>query len=189
VAMKRIFPLIIVLITLSLLGIIVLQVSWFRDMTLLRKVQLRKNAEEATTEAAIELGKHASSAPFFKIPRKQNLSLLPNDYAIGYGRPLLSQHFSAFEIKEKIRKAFNSKGLEDVHFEFGVTSNSSAYTLELQTDNFFKEADDTMHNRSIIVPILPPDNENILQPREPFEHLIVIIPNFKIQVLESMMWV
>lgn len=51
------------LITLSLLGIIVLQVSWFRDMTLLRKVQLRKGAEEATTEAAIELGKHASSAP------------------------------------------------------------------------------------------------------------------------------
>ncbi|GEO10325.1 sensor histidine kinase [Segetibacter aerophilus] len=187
--MKRIFPVIIVLITLSLLGIIVLQVSWFRDMTLLRKVQLRKGAEEATTEAAIELGKHASSAPFFKIPRKQNLSLLPNDYAIGYGRPLLSQHFSVFEIKEKIQKAFNSKGLEDVHFEFGVTSNSSAYTLELQTDNFFKEADDTVHNRSIIVPILPPDNEDILQPREPFEHLIVIIPNFKIQVLESMMWV
>ncbi|MCW3079672.1 MAG: two-component sensor histidine kinase [Segetibacter sp.] len=177
------------LITLSLLGIIVLQVSWFRDMTLLRKVQLRKGAEEATTEAAIELGKHASSAPFFKIPRKQNLSLLPNDYAIGYGRPLLSQHFSVFEIKEKIQKAFNSKGLEDVNFEFGVTSNSSAYTLELQTDNFFKEANDTVHNRSIIVPILPADNENILQPREPFEHLIVIIPNFKIQVLESMMWV
>ncbi|MDQ6813135.1 MAG: sensor histidine kinase, partial [Bacteroidota bacterium] len=83
--MKRIFPVIIVLITLSLLGIIVLQVSWFRDMTVLRQGQLRQRAEEATTEVAIELGKHASSAPFFKIPRKQKISLLPDDYAIGYG--------------------------------------------------------------------------------------------------------
>ncbi|HSU49514.1 MAG TPA: HAMP domain-containing sensor histidine kinase [Segetibacter sp.] len=186
--MKRVFPVIIVLITLSLLGIIVLQISWFRDMTVLRQGQLRQRAEEATTDVAVELGKHASSAPFFKIPRKQNLSLLPNDYAIGYGRPLLSQHFSIFEIKEKIQKAFNDKGLEDVHFEFGVTSNATAYSLEYQTENFLKEAEDTAHNKSIFVPILPPDNDNILQVREPFEHLIVIIPNFKIQVLESMLW-
>jgi two-component system phosphate regulon sensor histidine kinase PhoR len=186
--MKRIFPVIIVLITLSLLGIIVLQVSWFRDMTVLRQGQLRQRAEEAAAEVAIELGKHASSAPFFKIPRKQNLSLLPNDYAIGYGRPLLSQHFSLFEIKEKIEKAFRDKEVNDVHFEFGVTSNSTGYTLELQTDKFLKEASDTVHNKSIIVPILPPDNDNILETREPFEHLIVIIPDFKIQVLESMLW-
>ena len=177
------------LITLSLLGIIVLQVSWFKDMTVLRQGQLRQRAEEATTEVAIELGKLASSAPFFKIPRKQNLSLLPNDYAIGYGRPLLSQHFSLFELREKIQKAFNDKDVNDVHFEFGVTSNSTGYTLELQTDNFLKAADDTIHNKSIIVPILPPDTENILETREPFEHLIVIIPNFKIQVLESMLWI
>jgi len=157
-------------------------------MTVLRQGQLRQRAEEATTDVAVELGKHASSAPFFKIPRKQNLSLLPNDYAIGYGRPLLSQHFSIFEIKEKIQKAFNDKGLEDVHFEFGVTSNATAYSLEYQTENFLKEAEDTAHNKSIFVPILPPDNDNILQVREPFEHLIVIIPNFKIQVLESMLW-
>jgi two-component system phosphate regulon sensor histidine kinase PhoR len=186
--MKRIFPVIIVLITLSLLGIIVLQISWFRDMTVLRQGQLRQRAEEATTEVAIELGKHASSGPFFKIPRKQNLSLLPNDYAIGYGRPLLSQHFSIFEIKEKIQKAFHDKGLEDVNFEFGVTSNATAYTLEYQTDRFYTEAADTAHNKSIFVPVLPPDTDNILQVREPFEHLIVIIPNFNTQVLESMLW-
>lgn len=186
--MKRIFPVIIVLITLSLLGIIVLQLSWFRDMTVLRQGQLRQRAEEASTEVAIELSKHASAAPFLKIPRKQNLSLLPNDYAIGYGRPLLSQHFSMFEIKEKIQKAFDDKGLNDVHFEFGVTSNATAYNLELQTDNFLKEADDEVHNKRVMVAIVPPENGSIMEPREPFEHLIVIIPDLKRQVLESMMW-
>ena len=123
--MKRIFPVIIVLITLSLLGIIVLQLSWFRDMTVLRQGQLTQRAEEACTEVSIELSKHASAAPFLKIPRKQNLSLLSDDYAIGYGRPLLSQHFSTFEIKEKIQKAFADRDLKDVHFEFGVTSNAN----------------------------------------------------------------
>lgn len=186
--MKRIFPVIIVLITLSLLGIIVLQVSWFRGMTVLRQGQLLQRAEDAISEVALELGKHASYAPFFKIPRKQNLSLLPNDYAIGYGRPLLSQHFSLFEIREKLQKAFKDKEVTDVDFEFAVSSNSTGYTLELKTDKFLKVAEDTAHNKTIMAAILPPDTENMLELREPFEHLIVIIPKLKLQVLESMLW-
>ncbi len=186
--MKRIFPVIIVLITLSLLGIIVLQLSWFRDMTVLRQGQLAQRAEEASTEVAIELGQHATSAPFLKIPRREKLNLLLENHGIGYGRPLLSQHFSTFEIKEKIQKAFNDKGLKDVHFEFGVTSNADDLNLELQTDNFIKESYDTAHNKSIIVAILPPESENIMEPSKPFEHLIVIIPDLNTQVLGSMLW-
>jgi two-component system phosphate regulon sensor histidine kinase PhoR len=186
--MKRIFPVIIVLITLSLLGIIWVQLSWFRDMTALRQGQLTRRAEEAATDVALELGKHASGAPFLKIPRKQNLSLLPNDYPIGYARPLLSQHFSTFEIKEKLQKAFADKGLEDVHFEFGVTSNANAYNLELRTDDFLQEAEDEVHSKRLIIAIVPPDNGSIMDPREPFEHLIVIIPDLKRQVLASMIW-
>jgi len=186
--MKRIFPVIIVLITLSLLGIIVLQVSWFKDMVVLRQGQLTQRAEEAAAEVALDLGKHASSAPYMKIPRRNNLSLLPDDYGIGYGRPLLSQHFSAFEIKEKIQKAFNEKGLKDVHFEFGLTSNSNAYNVELQTEDFVKEANDEVHNKRLIAAIVPPDNGSVIEPREPFEHLIIIIPDLKTQVWESMIW-
>lgn len=186
--MKRIFPVIILLITLSLLGIIVLQLSWFRDMTALRQGQLLQRAEEASTEVAIELSQHASSAPFLKIPRKRNLNLLSDDYAIGYGRPLLSQHFSTFEMKEKIQKAFNDKGLNDVHFEFAVTSNANAYSFELQTENFAKEAYDEVHNRRLIIAIVPPESGSIMESREPFEHLIVIIPDLRRQVWESMFW-
>jgi len=157
-------------------------------MTALRQGQLTRRAEEAATEVALELGKHASGAPFLKIPRKQNLSLLPNDYPIGYARPLLSQHFSTFEIKEKLQKAFADKGLEDVHFEFGVTSNANAYNLELRTDDFLQEAEDEVHSKRLIVAIVPPDNGSIMDSREPFEHLIIIIPDLKRQVLASMIW-
>ncbi|HEX8279193.1 MAG TPA: sensor histidine kinase, partial [Segetibacter sp.] len=103
--MKRIFPVIIVLITLSLLGLIILQISWFSDMTKLRQAQLSQRAEEAGTEVAFELSRQASSAPYMKIPRKPNLSLLPQDFGIGYGRPTISQHYSDFEINEKLLKA------------------------------------------------------------------------------------
>ncbi len=187
VLMKRIFPVIIVLITLSLLGIIVLQVSWFRDMTALRQEQIKQKAEEATTEVAIELSRHASIAPYMKIPRKPGLSLLPEDYGIGYTRPTISQHYSDFEIKEKLQKSFNQKDLKDVHFEFGVTSNSNAYNLELQSQNFIKEANDEVHNKRVIVPIIP-ESGNELEGLVPFEHLILIIPDLKTQVWESMVW-
>lgn len=175
------------MITLSLLGIIVLQVSWFRDMTKLRQAQLSQRAEEAGSEVALELSKNASSAPYLKIPRKSNLSLFPEDYGIGYGKPLLSQHYSDFEIKEKLQKAFNQRDMKDVHFEFGITSNSNAYNLELQSQNFIKEANDDVHNRTVIVPIIPDgaiDTEGYI----PFEHLILIIPDLKTQVWESMVW-
>lgn len=187
VLMKRIFPVIIVLITLSLLGIIILQVSWFRDMTALRQEQIKQKAEDATAEVALELSSHASSAPFMKIPRKHNLSLLPDDYGIGYSRPTISQHYSDFEIKEKLQKAFQQKDLKDVHFEFGITSNSNAYSLELQSPNFIKEAGDEVHNRKVIAPIIP-ETESDLEGFVPFENLWVVIPDFKNLVWESMIW-
>ncbi|MDB5247442.1 MAG: two-component sensor histidine kinase [Segetibacter sp.] len=185
--MKRIFPVIIVLITLSLLGLIVLQVSWFSDMTKLRQAQLLQKAEEAGTEVAMDLSRQASSAPYMKIPRKQNLSLLPEDFGIGYSRPTISQHYSDFEVNEKLLKAFDEKDIRDIHFEFGITSNSNAYNLEMQTANFVKESDDTIHNRTVIVPIVPETGTN-MEGLVPFEHLILIIPDLKTQVWESMIW-
>ncbi len=184
--MKRIFPVIIVLITLSLLGIIVLQVSWFRDMTALRQEQIKQKAEKATTEVAIELSRNASTAPYMKIPRKPNLSLLPEDYGIGYIRPMISQHYSDFEIKEKLQKAFNDADLKDIHFEFGITSNSNA-TLEIRSQKFIEEANDETHNQKIIVPIIP-GNDNDMESFIPFENLIIIIPDLETQAWESMMW-
>jgi two-component system phosphate regulon sensor histidine kinase PhoR len=185
--MKRIFPVIIVLITLSLLGLIVLQISWFRDMTKLRQAQLWQRAEEAGTQVAVELSRQASSAPYMKIPRKPNLSLMPEDFGIGYSRPTISQHYSDFEINEKLLKAFEQKGLEDVHFEFAITSNSSMHSLEMQSPNFLKEVDDTVYNKRVFVAIVP-ETGSMMEGLVPFEHLVLIIPDLKNQVWKSMVW-
>lgn len=183
--MKKSFPVIIVLITLSLFGIIFLQVSWISDMTILRQQQLVQRSEEAATVVANDLSKSASRAPYMKIPRKQKLSLLGNDYQIPLGKSLLSDHFSPFEIQEKLKQAFEDRLLKDINFEFGITYNSSSYLLELQSPKFLGEVSDTIHNKSIIVALVPPDYTEM---KDPFEHLIVIIPNYNTQVWESMVW-
>ena len=187
--MKRIFPVIIVLITLSLLGIIVLQVSWFRDMTELRQEQLTQKVEDAVFEVGAELSKHASSAPYMKIPRKPNLSLVPEDYGIGYMRPTISQHYSDFEIKEKLQKAFNEKDLKNLHFEFAVTTNAASYNIEIKSENFIKEVNDQVHNQAKAIPIIAESDMNRdLAGLVPFEHLWIVIPNLKAQVWASMVW-
>ncbi len=78
--MKRIFPIIVLLITLSLLGIFILQISWFKNMIILRQEQLASKIEEALYTVTLELSSNASSTPYLKIPRKSNLGLLPDDF-------------------------------------------------------------------------------------------------------------
>jgi two-component system phosphate regulon sensor histidine kinase PhoR len=185
--MKKIFPLIILLITLSLLGIIVLQVSWFRDMIILRQQQLLSKTDEAMEEVATALGKQASSAPFLKIPRKPSLSLLPEDHNISFERSTISQHFSEFEIREKLQKAFNQRHLNDVQFEFAIASNSNLYNIEMQSKNYLKEVQDEVHNKVRIFPITP-DSGSLLEGLVPYEHLIVIVPDFRTQVWQSLVW-
>lgn len=185
--MKRIFPVIIVLITLSLVSIIIVQVNWFKAMTTIRRDQLSAKAEQAVTEVALDLSKQASSAPYLRIPRKPSLSLGSDDMGFGLARPTISQHYTSFEINEKLKKAFDAKELKDVDFEFGITSNSNLYNVEVSSNNFAKEVQDETTSKRIIIPLTPDPGSN-LEGLVPYEHLIVVIPNLRIQVWESMVW-
>lgn len=185
--MKRIFPIIVILISLSLLGIIMLQVSWFKDMIELRQGQLLSRVEEAGYEVAEELSAHASTAPTFKLPRNPQLNLLPEDYSLGLQRPTLAQHYSFYEINEKLQHKFIKKGITNVQFEFAITSYSNLNNIEMQSQNFLKESEDTLHNKTRIFAINP-DQEQQFDAIIPFEHLILIVPDFKTQVWESLLW-
>ena len=185
--MKRIFPLIIGLITLSLVGIILLQVSWFQQMTKLRYQQLLESTEKAAFEVAIDLGRNASFAPFMKIPRKSTLSLLPDDYGISLRRPTISQHYSSFEIREKLTKEFNKRNIQSFKFEFAISNNASDYNIELQSEGYERALADTDHMKRYILPLLPEEaasQEGVV----PLENLILIIPAIKVQVWQSMIW-
>lgn len=147
---------------------------------------MQARVEEAATVVANELSSTASSAPYFKIPRKPNISLLPEDATYGM-MPTLSQHYSEFEIREKLEKVFEEKNLKDVQFEFAITANSNMYNIELQSKDFLKESADTVHNKIKIIGILPETGSD-MEGLVPYEHLILIVPDFKTQVWESIIW-
>ena len=90
--MKRIFPIIVLLITLSLLGIIMLQYSWFKQMIGLRQGELISKVEQAGFDVANELSIQASTAPKLKSPSKPGLKLLTHHSTFGIGRPTIAQN-------------------------------------------------------------------------------------------------
>ena len=156
-------------------------------MIILRQEQLLSKVEEAVYKVTLDLSANVSSTPYMKIPRKPNLNLLPDDFNYSLGRPTIAQHFSEFEIREKLQNAVREKGLKNVNFEFAIYSNSNFYKLEMQSANYIKEAEDTVHNKTIIQPIIP-ETGSQMEGLVPFEHLVIIVPDFKTQVWGSLTW-
>ncbi|HEX8334548.1 MAG TPA: HAMP domain-containing sensor histidine kinase [Segetibacter sp.] len=185
--MKRIFPIIVLLITLSLLGIIMLQYSWFKQMIELRQAALETKVEEVVFDISMELSMKASSAPTLKVPLNPKLKLLTDDFTFGIGRPTIAQNYSYFEINEKIQKAFEGKGLKKVEYEFAITSNSNLYNIEMQSKDFLKESEDTINNKRKIG-VINPESGSEMEGLVPFEHLIVVVPDFKVQVWGTLRW-
>jgi two-component system phosphate regulon sensor histidine kinase PhoR len=183
--MKKIFPLIIVLISLSLLGIIGLQVSWLSNLLLVRQEQFLYKVDKAALSVVQELSRNMQGNMLPQ--RSQPLRLLPEDLTFSIQPPSLTIRFSRYEIEQKLKEAFEKEGLHDLRFEFAITSNSDDFVIEMQSKNFLQESLDTIHNRREIIPILPDTNTGI-EGIIANEHLFIIIPDFKTQVWKSLTW-
>ena len=71
--MKKIFPIIIGLISLSLVGIIVIQVLWLKNMVLLRQEQMRHRIQDGVTLAGNTLVQHKSNYNY-NVDHRYNLA-------------------------------------------------------------------------------------------------------------------
>jgi two-component system phosphate regulon sensor histidine kinase PhoR len=181
---KKIFPIIIGLITLSLIGIIVIQLLWLKNMVLLRKEQIRHKITDATIAVGKDLEQR--NANYFTHKNTDLGTLSPNDF-LNYLRPnTIGQKYTASEIDSMIQLSFKSADLEDVKFEFGLAKLSAGVSVfERQSQNFFEEYADTVNNFSWNYYLSPPsgtEGENISDN----ELLIVVVPNYKHIVYESL---
>ena len=187
--MKKVFPLIIVLISLSLVGIFILQINWFKNQVVIQEERFLDKVDKAGTSVAEDLGHQAYNGPGFRLNRKQSLPLFPNDITLSLGMlPTISERFTADEINIKLSKAFQKEGMDDLRFEFAITSNSNDFELEMQSKNFQTESLDTNHFRRRIIPIIPESGSNV-DGLLAYEHIFIIIPDFKGQVWQSLMGV
>jgi len=173
--MKKILPVIVVLITLSLLGIIALQVSWFKNLVIVQEEKLLFKVEQAGTMVAADLSKYASTSIGKKSFTDPYNSTAPSHLT-------LSQLYTASEIQEKLIKAFESYGLKKVHFEFALVANGVA---ELQSAHFYDEYLDTANNKGKSIPILTGSDIDGLIPSESLEILVL---DFQTELYQSLTW-
>jgi two-component system phosphate regulon sensor histidine kinase PhoR len=185
--MKKVFPVIIVLISLSLIGIIVIQVNWFKNQLVIQQERFIDKVDKAGFNVSEELSKQASSN-FFNFNKRPGLQTFPENLSFNIIRPsTISDRYTTAEIKERLKKAFDKEGLNNVHFEFAVTSNANSFELELQSEHFQQESLDTTRFRTRVIPIIP-ENATDLESVMPYEHLFILIPDFKLQVWHSLGW-
>ena len=157
--MKRIFTVITVLITISLLGIIFIQVSWLKNMILLKQEQIKGKVERAVIMVGEELAQYKGNY----LSNKLNLSgtIFADDFAMDLLRPVtIGKRLTTAELHEKISKAFKSLDLDKVEFEFMLATISprtgTIGKIELQSKNFVSEYEDSVNNFSRAFPLFAP---------------------------------
>lgn len=101
----------------------------------------------------------------------------------------IAQKFTAYEIEEKLRKAFQNQGLKDLPFEFAVLVDDGFlnYEYQLKSKDFLDQLEDTVNNRRWQYALQPPsgsDLENLV----PVQEMIFIVPDFKAIVFKQMKW-
>jgi two-component system phosphate regulon sensor histidine kinase PhoR len=156
---KRTFTIITVLITISLLGIIFIQLSWLDNMILLKQEQIKGKVERAVITVGEELNQYKGSYLSNKLSSSN--TIFPDDFATELLRPVtIGRRFTAAELYEKIRKAFKALELDKVKFEFMLATISPRTNtigkIELQSKNFVAEYEDSVNNFSRAFPLFAP---------------------------------
>jgi two-component system phosphate regulon sensor histidine kinase PhoR len=185
--MKKVFPAIVVLITLSLAGIIFFQINWLQNLLQVQEQKVFFKVDKAAFSVTEEFNKQASSGANIHL-RNRPGARGSDMFRLNLAQPTtISQRYTADEVYDKLRRAFDKEDLHALKFEFAITSDSDDFIVELQSRNFIAESLDTLHNKRRFVPILPEsgsDMEGLIA----YENLVIIIPQFKSQVWQSLTW-
>ena len=192
IPLKKLFPVIIVLITLSLIGTIYIQYNWLRIMLADRQEEFSWKVVNGVLEVSEQLVQQKGSLPSLKSYRtKPGFSFPSEQIQSELMKPSgVAQKFTEFEVAEKLRQAFNNQGLPKLEYEFAII-NTNLLRYEMKTKNyeqkFAENKADSARNLIAYYPLQPAsgtDWENLT----PDEELSVIVPNIKRIVLTQMRW-
>jgi two-component system phosphate regulon sensor histidine kinase PhoR len=182
--MKKIFPIIIVLISLSLLGLIYFQFIWLTTAKETKEKQLKENIFFAANEAAEQLMNEKSN---FKSFNKKTEQLIQNEKKrLEIFRPSVMQRYTKDEIHAIIRNSMDKHFLKGISFEFAVSDNSLTGD-QVQSDQFFKYYLDSANNTNFAIPLQPAPGsefENLTDE----EYLVIIVPNQEDIVFREIIW-
>lgn len=188
--MKKLFTIITVLITLSLIGIIVLQVRLIRNTVQAKMDQTLEGLEISMLDVQTELQEEKSK--FLEGTSPGNILKLPLEQgSLFFKAPTIAERYTTFKLYEKLKKSFEKHRLGQTKFEFAVYNKSNEYGYDLQTAQFEKRfshaLEDKENNLIYYWPIYElegSETENLL----PAETLVIVISEFKKDVFKSLGW-
>ncbi|NII23506.1 HAMP domain-containing histidine kinase [Pseudoflavitalea sp. X16] len=191
--LRKVFPVIIVLISLSLIGTIYVQYNWLQTMLVDKQGEVQFKITRGMGEVGALLMDQKGTLPSLKNFRtKPGFNWPSEQFQNELMRPpTIAQKFTEFEVEEKLRKAFDSQNLQNLKFEFAITSNVNLLSYELKSKGFLKAAEDidtTNGNNITFVYYFQPPSGSDLENLVPDERMIVIVPNVKKIILQQMKW-
>ena len=181
--MKKTFPIITILITISLLGLIFFQVLWLKSVKNYREQRLKDNVIKATALSASRLTNEKLALIY---PKKNDLLITPDRLQFDFRKHSVMQRFSKEEIYNIVKESLASNDLKGVAFEFAVTDDQITGD-QIDTENFMKVYQDSANNVMQIIPLVPESGSN-LENLAPQEGLIIIVPNQNSIVLKEITW-
>jgi two-component system phosphate regulon sensor histidine kinase PhoR len=188
--MKKSFSIITVLITISLIGIIVIQYSWLKNVAAIRKDQIAGKVdmvEFEVVEALVdEKMQYAPQLPVDGLPKGGQEQLLEMI------RPqTIAERFSVADVQKKFENAFESNGLKGAKFQFAVLSDANNLGPDLASPDYGKHYEmglkDSVNYWIHVWPLvsLSGDDSKLLAPDE---KLVLIIYDMQDFVMRSIGW-
>ncbi len=184
--MKRIFPIIIVLVTVSVLGVVYFQISLLKNMLLLRQDQVEQKIFDVTKIVAEDLAQLKGTLP---VQPARKFPDLNDPFSIDMYRTYsIGARLTTQELGEKINAAFLSQKVENIPYEFGLVTfrNNDIAHFERQSARFEEWFQDTMNYRRWIHGLVPPSG-SVAENLSTDEYLVVIVPSIKDIVYKGML--
>jgi two-component system phosphate regulon sensor histidine kinase PhoR len=185
--MKKVFPVIIFLITVSLIGIVYIQYSRFQTMLIVKEEQWQEDVIKCVRMVGGDITNSGSRLPVLRRQRKSQLNLGSNTPMELMQPSLVSDKFTQFEVKEKLEGCFKSSQVKVPGFEFAVIDNNNMPSYEMQSPQFENFSQDTVNNKQFIYFLQPPPG-SWAEGLAPYEVMVIIVPNYKKIVLKQSYW-
>ncbi len=190
--MKKNFPIIFILITFSLVGIIYIQVNWIITMVENKQEELNRELIHVANDVGQELMEQKDISPNLKPFRfGPGNTWRPSDEFMKelMKPPTVAEKFTEGEIEDKLKKAFAHHGLKDTKFEFGVSADVNLITYEKRSKNFVSALENIMDGTNLqAIYLLQVSGGTDINNLVPTETLSVIIPNYRNIVIKQMYW-
>ena len=191
IGLKKIFPIIFVLISVSLVGMIYIQVNWILTMLENKQEEFRQKVVLSMSRVGNQLIDERGATPGSKALRLKPGAgaWRPSDQFLMelMKPPTIGERFTREEIVDKLRKELNNNGLKDTRFEFCISEDVGLKVRppEVFTPGFANGYEDSVHNMVYYYPLQAPESTQVGSTL-PDEVLIVVVRDYKNTIFNQM---